>query len=104
MAQTPTTPPKLEPNHQVPAKPLPGLVFGTLTRVACKCSTQDDADFLIKADRIVCAACGKELLCTPPILGVFRATCACCCSRSIKTTFVLNSKGTYVCTWCGLTR
>jgi hypothetical protein len=37
-------------------------------------------------------------------LGVFKATCACCCSHSIKSTFILDSKGAYVCTWCGVTR
>ncbi len=104
MAQGAAITPKAQPLHQVPAVLLPSLEFGTLIGVACKCSADDDADFLIKSDRIVCAACGKEVLCTPPILGVFKATCACCCSHSIKSTFILDSKGAYVCTWCGVTR
>lgn len=83
---------------------LPNLQYGAVTRVACKCSPDDDADFLIKSDRIVCAACGKEIFCTPPLLGVFKATCACCCTHSIKTTFILDSSGAYVCTWCGVRR
>lgn len=90
--------------HQAPAAVLPGLQYGTITKLACKCSTDDNNDFLIKKDRIVCAACGKEVLCLPPILGVFKASCACCSNPSIKTTFVLDSKGAYVCTWCGVTR
>ncbi len=90
--------------HQAPPVILPSLQYGTLAKVACKCSAEDDADFLIKADRIVCAGCGKEVLCTPPILCVFKATCACCCSHLIKSTFILDSTGAYVCTWCGVKR
>jgi hypothetical protein len=83
---------------------LPDLPYGIVAKVACKCSPEDDADFLIKTDRIVCGACGKEILCAPPLLGVFKATCACCCTHSIKTTFILDSTGAYVCTWCGARR
>ena len=77
---------------------------GTLNKLACKCSSNDNADFLVKRDRIVCASCAHEVLCEPPLMGVFRASCACCSSPSIKTTFVLDSKGAYVCTWCGVVR
>lgn len=91
-------------SHQVPAVILPKLVSGTLIKLACKCSPDDDADFLIKKDRIVCTTCGHEVLCAPPVLGVFSATCACCISSSIKSTFILDSRGMYVCTWCGVTR
>jgi hypothetical protein len=77
---------------------------GSLANLACKCSSKDNMDFLIKADRIVCAFCDREILCLPPILGVYKATCACCNSPSVKSTFVLDSRGLYVCTWCGRTR
>ena len=83
---------------------LPNLLHGALTKLACKCSPNDNADFLIKGDRIICAGCGQEVVCAPPIMGIFKATCACCSSPSIKTTFVLDSKGDYVCTWCGVKR
>jgi hypothetical protein len=90
--------------HQAPSVILPSLQCGAVTQVACKCSPDDDADFLIKADRIVCAACAKEIFCTPPLLGVFEATCACCITSSIKTTFILDSTGAYISTWCGARR
>src|ERR1700733_3638921 len=77
---------------------------GSLASLACKCSTKDNADYLIKEDRIVCAFCGREVFCVPPIMGVFKATCSCCSSPSIKTTFVLDSRGIYSCTWCSRTR
>jgi len=80
------------------------LLHGSLTHLACKCSAKDTADFLIKKDRIVCAFCDREIFCLPPILGVFKATCSCCSSFSIKSTFVLDSRGLYVCTWCGRTK
>lgn len=81
-----------------------GSLQGSLSNLACKCSTKDNVDFLIKKDRIVCAFCDREISCLPPILGVYRATCACCNSPSVKSTFVLDSRGIYVCTWCGRTR
>lgn len=77
---------------------------GTVSGLACKCSPADDRDFLVKGDRLVCATCGREVACAPPIRGVFKAACECCTSPSIKTTFVLDVTGTYVCTWCGRTR
>jgi hypothetical protein len=83
---------------------LSGAARGSLTNLACKCSPKDNVDFLIKADRIVCAFCDREVFCLPPILGVYRATCACCNSPSVKSTFVLDSRGLYVCTWCGRSR
>lgn len=104
MARELATTRKAQTLQQAQVTALPSLHFGTLAKVACKCSPEDDADFLIKNDRIVCAACGKEVLCLPPILGIFKAACACCCTRSIKSTFILDSKGNYVCTWCGVTR
>ena len=80
------------------------LLHGSLASLACKCSIKDTADFLINKDRIVCAFCDREVLCLPPILGVYRATCSCCSSPSIKSTFVLDSRGLYICTWCGRTK
>src|ERR1700733_10511485 len=77
---------------------------GTLADLACKCSTKDNIDFLIKEDRVVCAFCGREILCVPPILGIFKATCSCCNSASVKSAFVLDSRGIYTCTWCGRAR
>ncbi len=77
---------------------------GSLTNLACKCSPKDNMDFLIKEDRIVCAFCDREIVCLPPIIGVYKATCACCSSPSIKSTFVLDSRGIYTCTWCGRTK
>jgi hypothetical protein len=83
---------------------LASTLRGSLANLACKCSAKDNVDFLIKEDRIVCAFCDREILCLPPILGVYRATCACCNSPSVKSTFVLDSRGLYTCTWCGRTR
>jgi len=77
---------------------------GIITGLACKCVEDHVTDFLIKEDRIVCASCGREVLCSPPVRGVFKATCGCCISTEVKTTFVLDSKGLYVCTWCGRSR
>jgi len=77
---------------------------GRIARMACKCSTKNDMDFLIKTDRIVCAFCGREVFCQPPLLGVYVAACGCCSSPSIKSTFVLDSRGIYICTWCGRSR
>ncbi len=77
---------------------------GSLANLACKCSLKDDMDFLIKEDRIVCAFCDREILCVPPILRVYKATCSCCNSPSVKSTFVLDSRGLYTCTWCGRTK
>ena len=94
----------VQPSQQAPAVLLPGVLHGTLTKLACKCSVDDNADFLIKKDRIVCAACGHEVFCVPPVLGIFSATCACCSSPSIKSTFILDSRGMYICTWCGVNR
>jgi hypothetical protein len=71
---------------------LPAALQGTIGKLACKCTPHDNADFLIKKDRIVCASCALEIVCTPPLLGVFKAT------------FVLDSAGAYVCTWCGAVR
>src|SRR5271170_7450443 len=79
-------------------------IFGTLAKLACKCSEKNDVDFLIKKDRIVCASCGRQVLCIPPLVGVYMAACDCCASAAIKSTFVLDSQGTYTCTWCGRTR
>jgi len=104
MADGFTMPASVPTPHQAPPVLLPGLQYGTITKLACKCSPHDNNDFLIKSDRIICAGCGKEVPCMPPILGVFKATCACCSSPSIKTTFILDSRGAYVCTWCGVTR
>ena len=80
------------------------LAYGTLGRLACKCSAKNDVDFLIKKDRIICASCGAEVLCLPPLIGVYVATCNCCASPSIKSTFVLDARGIYTCTWCSRTR
>jgi len=80
---------------------LASSLHGSLTKLACKCSLTDNVDFLIKKDRIVCAFCDREIVCLPPILGVYKATCSCCASPSIKSTFILDSRGLYVCTWCG---
>jgi len=76
-------------------------LHGSVTNLACKCSPKDNMDFLIKENRIVCAFCDREILCLPPILGVYRATCTCCNTPSVKSTFVLDSRGIYTCTWCG---
>jgi len=80
------------------------LAQGIMGGLACKCSVKNNIDFLIKTDRIVCASCGREVLCQPPLLGIYIATCGCCWSSSIKSTFVLDSRGIYVCTWCNQTR
>lgn len=80
------------------------LFYGTVGKLACKCSTRNDMDFLIKKDKIVCAACGNEIICLPPLVGVYIATCRCCASISIKSTFVLDSRGIYTCSWCGQVR
>jgi hypothetical protein len=80
------------------------LLYGTLGRLACKCSTKNDMDFQIKKDKIICASCGHEILCLPPLVGVYAATCNCCASISVKSTFVLDARGIYTCTWCGRTR
>ena len=77
---------------------------GTLSGLACKCIENEKTDFLLKEDRIVCASCGREVLCSPPVRGVYEATCGCCISTDIKTTFVLDAKGNYTCTWCGGSR
>jgi len=83
---------------------LMNLLQGTLGRLACKCSSKNDVDFLIKKDRIICSSCGNEVVCLPPLIGVYQATCNCCVSAAIKSTFVLDSRGVYTCTWCGRTR
>jgi hypothetical protein len=77
---------------------------GTLGGLSCKCSPDDNMDFLIKKDRIVCACCGTEVLCLPPLIGVYHASCSCCVSTSVKSTFILDSRGIYTCTWCGRAR
>ena len=79
-------------------------VHGRIAKLACKCSAGNDMDFLIKTDRIVCAFCGREVLCLPPLVGVYVATCGCCASTSVKSTFVLDARGIYTCTWCGCSR
>ena len=96
--------------HPSVQPPPPGVALipstaspGILTDLACKCSPDDSADFLVKKDRIVCAACAREVQCLPPVLGVVKATCACCIAPN-KSTFVLDSSGNYVCTWCGVSR
>jgi hypothetical protein len=99
--QPPASP--LSGKNFVTSQPGPSL-YGSLANLACKCSTRDNVDFLIKDDRIVCAFCDREIVCLPPVIGVFKATCACCNSPSIKSTFVLDSRGIYTCTWCGRTR
>jgi len=78
--------------------------FGTLAKLACKCSVKNDVDFLIKKDRIVCASCGRQVLCAPPLIGIYMAACDCCASAAVKSTFVLDTDGIYTCTWCGRTR
>jgi hypothetical protein len=92
----------------LPQEPVNGglvhLSHGSISNLACKCSSKDTADFLIKKDRIVCAFCDREIFCLPPILGVYKATCSCCTSSSVKSTFVLDSRGIYTCTWCGRTK
>jgi hypothetical protein len=93
-----------EESLQTEAGPEVGWRGGTLSGLACKCLDHEFTDFLVKHDRIVCASCGREIRCSPPILGVFSATCGCCISTDVKTTFVLDSKGVYTCTWCGRTR
>jgi hypothetical protein len=80
------------------------LLYGTLGKLACKCSTKNDVDFLIKKDKIICACCGSEVQCMPPLVGVYVATCDCCASAAIKSTFILDARGIYTCTWCGRTR
>jgi hypothetical protein len=80
------------------------LLYGTLGGLACKCSKKNDMDFLIKKDKIVCASCGRQILCLPPMVGIYMAACDCCASVAIKSTFVLDSQGIYTCTWCGRTR
>jgi len=45
--------------------------------LACKCSIKDTADFLIKKESDCCAFCDREILCLPPILGIYKATCSC---------------------------
>jgi hypothetical protein len=80
---------------------LTGSLRGTLANLACKCSAKENVDFLIKEDRIICAFCDREILCMPPIIGIYKATCGCCASPSVKSTFVLDSRGIYICTWCG---
>jgi hypothetical protein len=98
----------VQPANQLPrehvSRGVPQALRGSLTHLACKCSAKDNIDFLIKEDRIVCAFCGREILCLPPIIGVYKATCACCNSPSVKSTFVLDSRGLYICTWCGRTK
>jgi len=91
----------------VPQRKLPNAdpsKAGTISSLSCKCSDSDDRDFLVKRDCIVCANCGREVSCTPPIKGVVKAACECCTSPTVKATFVLDSTETYVCTWCGRTR
>ena len=78
--------------------------YGRLTGLACKCSKSNNGEFFIKDDRIVCAFCSREIRCTPPILDVYAATCKCCKSSDVKSTFVVDSEGVYTCTWCGSTR
>jgi hypothetical protein len=80
---------------------LMNLLHGTVGRLACKCSSKNDVDFLVKKDTIVCSSCGNEVACFPPLIGVYQATCSCCVSAAIKSTFVLDSRGVYTCTWCG---
>jgi hypothetical protein len=104
MTQGTVAPQPAKSSTSQPAAILPSVMHGTVGKLACKCTHKDDADFLIKKDRIVCAACAQEIRCTPPLMGIYKATCACCSSPSIKTTFVLDSSGAYVCTWCGAVR
>jgi len=80
------------------------ISHGTISGLACKCSTKNDMDFLIKENRIVCGCCGREISVLPPLLGIYKAVCSCCASPSVKTTFVLDTRGIYTCTWCGQTR
>lgn len=83
---------------------LPAKAQGTISGLACKCSTKNDMDFLIKQNHIICGNCGREVAVLPPLLGIFKAVCSCCASPSVKTTFVLDTRGIYTCTWCGQTR
>jgi hypothetical protein len=98
----------IQQGKQTPQDPIhDGLVHslrGSLTKMACKCSTKNNVDFLIKEDRIVCASCGREILCVPPVIGTYNAGCGCCSSAAVKSTFVLDSQGIYTCTWCGQKR
>lgn len=95
---------KLPREHHITTSGLVHSLRGSLANLACKCSTKDNMDFLIKEDRIVCAFCDREIICLPPIVGIYKATCACCNSPSVKSTFVLDSRGIYTCTWCGRTK
>ena len=83
---------------------LPGQLHGIISGLACKCSNKNDMDFLIKQNHIICGNCGREVAVLPPLLGIFKAVCSCCASPSVKTTFVLDTRGIYTCTWCGQTR
>lgn len=80
------------------------VILGQITGLACQCSKTNSGEFFYKENRIVCAYCGRSYPCTPPILDVYSATCQCCSSASVKTTFVVDSAGVYTCTWCGRTK
>jgi len=103
MPQASTIQPKQLP-RQPGAGGLTQPICGTLGKLACRCSQKNDMDFLIKQDRIVCASCGNEIVCLPPLVGVYQASCNCCFSTAVKSTFVLDARGIYTCTWCGRTR
>ena len=80
------------------------VTYGSIKGLACKCSKENNGEFFYKENKIVCAYCERSINCKPPILDVYEATCKCCSSSEVKSTFVVDSNGTYTCTYCGRTR
>ena len=66
----------------------------------CECACGFNKTFLIKSDRIVCSNCGRDRICTPPIIDLIKAECAC----GYDKTFIIDSEQNYICTNCGRRR
>lgn len=73
---------------------------GIISGLACKCFKGHHADFFYKGNGIVCANCGRSISLSPPVVNVYEACCKCCSTADVKSTFVVDSKGRYICTWC----
>ena len=51
----------------------------------CECACGFNKTFLIKSDRIVCSNCGRDRICTPPIIDLIKAECACGYDKTFVT-------------------
>ena len=74
------------------------MQWGQVNGLECACGY--NKTFFVKSDRIVCSNCGRERACSPPIVDVIKAECAC----KHEVTFVVDTEENYICTNCGRRR